>query len=304
LHKTCIIIAGPTAVGKTALAIRVAKALGTEIISADSRQCYLELDIGVARPSPVELGQVKHHFIASHSIAEEVSAATFETYALETAASIFKHRNTVVMVGGTGLYIKAFTEGLDDLPGIDPTIRSSIIAAYDQHGTEWLRDQLRQQDPLFYATGEMKNPQRMMRALEVMQSTGRSIRHFQTGQKQARPFHTIKIGLDLERAELYDRINQRVDQMMHQGLLKEVEGLTSWQHLNALQTVGYAELFDYLQGKTSLESAVSLIKQHTRHYAKRQLTWFRRDAEMHWFHPGDFDKIMNLLPGYDKFTES
>lgn len=302
--KTCIIIAGPTAVGKTSLAIQVAKALGTEIISADSRQCYKELNIGVARPSPAELNQVKHHFIASHSVTEDVSAATFESYALEKAASLFSRHNTVVMVGGTGLYIKAFTEGLDDVPGIDPAIRSSIIAAYDLHGTDWLRDQLQKQDPLFYATGEMKNPQRMMRALEVMQSTGRSIRHFQTGRREERPFRTIKIGLNIERVELYDRISHRVDQMMHDGLLKEVEGLSSWQHLNALQTVGYAELFEHLKGKTSLESAVSLIKQHTRHYAKRQLTWFRRDADMHWFHPGEFHEVMNLLASNNIFTES
>lgn len=302
--KTCIIIAGPTAVGKTSLAIQVAKALGTEIISADSRQCYKELDIGVARPSPAELSQVKHHFIASHSIAEDVSAATFETYALETAVSLFRRHNTVVMVGGTGLYIKAFTEGLDDVPGIDPAIRSSIIAAYDQHGTDWLRDQLQKQDPLFYATGEIKNPQRMMRALEVIQSTGRSIRYYQTGRRQDRPFRVIKIGLDLGRTELYDRINHRVDQMMHQGLLKEVEGLSPWRHLNALQTVGYAEIFEHLEGKISLETAVALIKQHTRHYAKRQLTWFRRDAGMHWFHPGEFQKVMDLLASNDIFTES
>jgi tRNA dimethylallyltransferase len=293
--NTCIVIAGPTAVGKTALAIAVAQHFNTPIISADSRQCFTELNIGVAKPSSEELQLVKHYFINSHSVKEEVNAAVFEQYALTTVETIFRHHDTVVMAGGTGLYIKAFCEGLDDIPGIDAGIRNEIQQRYQSEGLGWLQEAVRTEDPDYYASGEIQNPQRLMRALEVKRATSQSIRSFQEGKTTARDFNIIKIGLDLPREQLYDNINRRVDSMMQQGLLEEVISLLPHRHLNALQTVGYKELFDYLDGTLSLEAAIDLLKRNTRRYAKRQLTWFRRDAGMTWFSPVDLPEVMAFL---------
>ena len=251
-NKTVIIIAGPTAVGKTTVAVQLAQHFKTEIISADSRQCFKELNIGVARPSPEELQQVPHHFIASHSISEEVNAATFEQYALEKTNELFKKQDVVVMVGGTGLYIKAFCEGLDTIPAIDPAIRENISKEYEEKGLDWLQQLVQQKDPAFYASGEIQNPQRMMRALEVIASTGQSILSFRKNEKTERPFHIIKIGLELPKEELHRNIETRVDAMMEAGLLEEVKQLAEYKNLNALQTVGYKELFDYSDGQLSL----------------------------------------------------
>lgn len=294
MNKTCIIIAGPTAVGKTAFAIQTAQHFSTEIISADSRQCYKELNIGVARPSPGELAAVPHHFIASHSITDNISAASFENYALDTAEQLFAKHDVIVMTGGTGLYIKAFCEGLDQVPVIPAGIRKKIMAGYETHGMKWLQDTVQKEDPVFFDTGEIQNPHRLMRALEVKQGTGRSILSFQLKEKKQRPFRIVKAGLELPRPLLYERINNRVDIMMQQGLLEEVRSLLPCKELNALQTVGYRELFDYLDGFISLEKATELIKQNSRHYAKRQLTWFKRDEEMHWLEAGE-EKLAKLL---------
>lgn len=283
--KTCIIIAGPTAVGKTAFAIRLAQHYNTQIISADSRQCFKELNIGVARPSSEELSAVPHHFIASHSVTEEINASVFEQYALQKANEIFAVNDVVVMVGGTGLYIKAFAEGMDNVPAVDATIRASVTAAYEQHGLDWLQQQVKQHDPIYYERGEIKNPQRLMRALEVVLGSGRSIYSYQSQQKKQRGFDIVKIALELPREQLYDRINSRVDIMMNEGLVNEVKELLPYKHLNALQTVGYRELFDYLDGNSSLERAIELVKQNTRHYAKRQLTWFKKDTAWQWITP-------------------
>jgi tRNA dimethylallyltransferase len=283
--KWMIIIAGPTAVGKTAIATGVAAALDTEIISADSRQCYHEMNIGVARPSQSELDMVPHHFLASHSIHDEVNARIFADYALEKAMQIFKEKDHVIVTGGTGLYIKALTEGMDEIPEVHQDVRSAIIKAYEEGGLEWLQERIRQADPVFYAEGEIQNPQRLMRALEVYESTGRSITSFQKGIKEKRPFEILKIALDLPREMLYERINARVDQMMENGLLDEVRSLFELRHLNALQTVGYRELFSFLQEETSLEQAVDHIKRNTRHYAKRQVTWFKKDTSFIWLPP-------------------
>jgi tRNA dimethylallyltransferase len=283
--KTVIIIAGPTAVGKTAVAIQLAKHFSTEIISADSRQCFKELNIGVARPSPEELQQVPHHFIASHSINEDVNAATFEQYALAKTNELFRKHDVVVMVGGTGLYIKAFCEGLDTIPAIDPVIRENIIKEYEEKGLDWLQQQVQQKDPAFYASGEIQNPQRMMRALEVIASTGQSILSFRKNEKTERPFNIIKIGLELPKEDLHRNIHTRVDAMMEAGLLEEVKQLAACKNLNALQTVGYKELFDYLDGSLSLKDAVERIKINTRQYAKRQMTWFKKDIPIKWFAP-------------------
>lgn len=283
--KTVIIICGPTAVGKTAVAIQVARKLSTQIISADSRQCFKELNIGVARPSLEELAAVPHHFIASHSIHDAFTAADFEHYALDVTAKLFEQNEYVVMVGGTGLYIKAFIEGLDRIPDIPENIRQDIVAQYNEKGLTWLQEQVAIKDPVYYAKGEIQNPQRLMRALEVVLATGTSIVEFQTSKKQTRPFNIIQFGLQLRREQLVQRINQRVDIMMEQGQLQEVQSLLPYRHLNALQTVGYKELFDYTDGLITLLQAVEKIKVNTRQYAKRQMTWFKRDEATQWLHP-------------------
>lgn len=296
-NKTVVIITGPTAVGKTAIAIDVAKQFKTEIISADSRQCFRELNIGVASPSPEELQAVKHHFIASHTIQEEVTAATFEQYALQKVNELFQQHDIVVITGGTGLYIKAFCEGLDAIPEVPPAIRNAIIVKYEQGGIQWLQDEIRKKDPAFYSEGEIQNPQRMMRALEVIEATGISILQFRKGKKKKRPFDIIKIGLELPKEELNKHINTRVDKMVEAGLVDEVKNLLQYKHLNALQTVGYAEIIDFLERKIDLGKAVEEIKIHTRQYAKRQMTWFKKDKEIKWFSPADIDLIIGYING-------
>jgi tRNA dimethylallyltransferase len=287
MNKTCIIVAGPTAVGKTAVALHLAQLFSTTIISSDSRQCYRELNIGVAKPEPAELEAVHHDFINSHSIHESLNAADFEKYALKSVDTIFQKSDVAIMVGGTGLYIKAFCEGLDKIPEVPAAIREQIIQDYQTNGIEWLSKMLQEKDDLYAVQGNMQNPQRMMRALEIISFTGNSILSYQTHQKEKRNFNIIKIGLELPRLELYERINSRVDKMIADGLIQEASTLQSYQHLNALQTVGYSELFDYFNGKISKEKAIEMIKQNTRHYAKRQMTWFKKDEEMTWFLPND-----------------
>jgi len=280
---TVIVIVGPTAVGKTAFAIALAQHFNTQIISADSRQCYNELSIGVAKPSTDELAAVKHYFIGTHSINEEVNAGVFEKYALDAAAQIFKSNTVAVMVGGTGLYIKSFCEGIDLMPSIDPALRNKIIEDYETNGIEWLQYQVAANDPIYWeSTHEKNNPQRLMRALEMVLATGKSITEFQSAQKVKRPFNILKVGLSMPRELLNDRINNRVDAMMGDGLLEEVKGLLPMAHLNALQTVGYQEIFAHLRGEISLQEAVLQIKQHSRQYAKRQMTWFTKDTAVNW----------------------
>jgi len=274
--KTCLIISGPTAIGKTSYAIELALKHNTQIISADSRQCFKELDIGVARPSKEQLQKVPHYFIDTHSIHEEMNVKIFEEYALKAAQEIFKNNDVAIIVGGTGLYIKAFAEGLDDIPEVSETIHQKLNDQYALSGIEWLRNEIRLNDPLFFAKGEMQNPQRMLRALEVKLSTGNSILEFQSGKKTKRHFEIRNINLEIPREQLYKNINHRVDEMMDAGLLKEAESLFPFKHLNALQTVGYKELFDYFEGKYSLGKAIEEIKKNTRHYAKRQMTWFNK----------------------------
>jgi tRNA dimethylallyltransferase len=294
-NKTCVIIVGPTAVGKTSIAVELAQHLQTKIISADSRQCFRELKIGVAKPSPEQLQKVEHYFINSHSIYDEVNAKAFEEYALQKANDIFKQNDITVMVGGTGLYVKAFCEGMDEVPLIKPEIREKINADFEWEGLQWLQKEVEKTDPLYFSKGETKNPHRLMRALEVKLSTGRSIIEFQTKQKEERDFNIVKIGLELPREDLYQRINKRVDEMMQHGLAEEVKGLQKFQKLNALQTVGYRELFGHFVGDLSLDDAVEAIKINTRHYAKRQMTWFKKDEEVKWFSPSDVDEIISLV---------
>lgn len=290
-EKQCIIVAGPTAIGKTAEAIRLAKLHNTSIISADSRQCYRELRIGVARPTEDELKEVKHYFIANHSITENVSAATFAKEASAYLDEIFKDHDVAIVCGGTGLYIKALVEGLDDIPPIPDEIRAEVIQLYKEKGIDALRNSLLELDQSFAGRGDIQNPQRMMRALEVVLSSGRSIFNFyrsvdssqltvnsqpSTVNRQQILF-TYNI-LDLPREVLYERINKRVDKMIEEGLEDEVRSLMAHKDLTALQTVGYKEFFDYFDGKCTREEAIEKIKQHTRNYAKRQITWFKRIA--------------------------
>lgn len=293
-QKTVIILVGPTAVGKTSIAISIAKQFQTEIISADSRQCFKELKIGVARPSDEELKEVPHHFIASHSITGNINAAFFEKYAIQKVNDLFKSHDVVMMVGGTGLYIKAFCEGLDDIPSIDESIRNKIIENYESNGLSWLQEELKKKDPGFYKVGEIQNPQRMMRALEVIQSTGQSILSYRSYKKVTRDFRIIKIGLELPKEELHYNINSRVDKMINDGLIEEVKSLLGYRDVNALQTVGYSEIFEHLDGEISLESAIEKIKKNTRQYAKRQMTWFKKDKEINWADAKQRDEITGM----------
>ncbi|HVE60557.1 MAG TPA: tRNA (adenosine(37)-N6)-dimethylallyltransferase MiaA [Chitinophagaceae bacterium] len=297
MQKTVIIVAGPTAVGKTGIAIELAKHFNTEIISADSRQCYKELNIGVARPCLLELAEVKHHFIASHTIVEKVTAAVFENYALRKTQEIFQMKEVVVMVGGSGLYIKAFCDGMDYIPEIPQDIHLEIIQLYGQNGLPWLQSEIKKHDPVFFLKGEMQNPARMMRALEVIKTTGQSILNYRAKANLKRDFDVIKIGLELSKENLHQNISTRVDKMMAQGLLNEVRSLLKYQKLNALQTVGYKELFEYLNNKTSLKESVAAIKQNTRQYAKRQLTWFKKDREFMWMKP-DATEVIKKTSGF------
>ncbi len=290
-----VAVAGPTAVGKTAVAIALAQHFHTEIISFDSRQCYREMNIGVARPSVDELAAVPHHFIASHSIHEPVDAAQYEQWALQQLDTLFQQYKVVIAVGGTGLYLKALTEGLDVMPDIPVAIREQIREAYAAHGLEWLQHTLLQEDPLFAASGEMQNPHRMLRALEVIRASGTSIKQFQQRSSNARPFATLIVGLEMERPLLNQRIQLRAEQMMQEGLLAEVKQLLPYEQLQALQTVGYQELFDALHGRCSITEAADLIATHTRQYAKRQMTWFNKNQAVQWFHPQQLPDMISLI---------
>jgi tRNA dimethylallyltransferase len=297
MQKQLIVIAGPTAVGKTAVAIEVAKHFGTSIISADSRQCYREMSIGTAKPSPLELAAVPHYFINSHSITEDLNAGDYEQLALGYCAEIFKDNNVAVVCGGTGLYIKALCEGIDDMPKTDRAIERELQKGFDEHGITWLQNLVQQEDPEFYNIAEQQNPARLMRGLAFKRTTGQSIIHFRSGIVKQRPFNIIKIALELPRAVLYERINLRVDQMMREGLWEEAVGLYPQRSLKNLQTVGYTEIFECLDGNISKEKSIELIKQHSRNYAKRQLTWFRKDEQYQWFQPADVDAIIQYLSG-------
>ena len=240
------------------------------------------MSIGTAKPTPEELGQVPHYFINSHFITEHITAADYEALSLQYLDEIFTDTNTAVVCGGTGLYIKALCEGIDEMPAVSKEVEQEINDAYQQNGIDWLQKTIQEEDPEFYAVGEISNPARMLRALAFKRSTQKSITSYKTGAKKARPFNIVKIALDLPREVLYSRINQRVDIMMEQGLLKEAKALYPQRNIKNLQTVGYTELFDYMDGVYDLPQAVDKIKQHSRNYAKRQLTWFRKDNEFNW----------------------
>lgn len=294
-NNTVIVIVGPTASGKTALAIKLAQRFKTAIISADSRQCFRELNIGVAKPSREELDSVKHYFIDSHSIHENVTAQTFEQYALDATAEIFKKNNVGIMAGGTGLYIKAFCEGLDEIPDIDDNIRMRIINSYQVNGIAWLQNEVQLNDPEFWEIAERQNPQRLMRALEVKLTTGKSLTYFRKGEKKIRPFNIVMLGIDIPKEQLHKNIELRTNQMFEQGLIEEVASLKNFRNVNALQTVGYKEVFDYFDEKFLLNTTIEKIKSNTRHYAKRQLTWFKKDIAINW---GNSDILFTDINGY------
>jgi tRNA dimethylallyltransferase len=293
-QKTLVVIAGPTAVGKTDLAIKLANHYHTDIVSADSRQFYREMSIGTAKPSEDELAQAKHYFINSHSITDNFNVGDFEKEGLKAIDEIFTHSDVAILAGGSGLYIKAICEGFDDVPAASSEIRDRLNTEYEKNGIEGLKEQLRIADPVYYEEVDTNNPQRIIRALEVIESTGKPFSSYRTANIKQRHFNIIKIGLNLPRKLLYQRINLRVDLMVKQGLIDEVKSLLPHRNLNALNTVGYKEIFEYLDGKTDLDTAISMIKQNTRRFAKRQLTWFNKDKTINWFEPSQLEEIIHL----------
>ena len=295
LNHYLIIICGPTASAKTECAIRLGEHYGSEILSTDSRQIYKELNIGTAKPSAEELKKVKHHFISTISIMDEYSAGQYERDALGVLAALFQKNNIAITAGGTGLYIRALIEGFDDIPVAPPAVRAAVILDYETYGLTYLQQEVQAADPISYAETDNQNPQRLMRLLEVYRSTGQPRSSFLKKEAKPRSFQIVKIGMQMDREVLYDRINKRVDIMMGNGLLNEVQSFKEYEDFNALQTVGYSELIDYLNGNTSLERAVELIKRNSRRYAKRQMTWFRKDSDIQWFEPTETSAMISFI---------
>ena len=293
--KTLISIVGPTAISKTNLAIEVAKHFQSEIISCDSRQFFKEMKIGTAVPSEEELAEVKHHFIQNISIHEKYSVGDFERDGLAFLDNYFETNDICVMVGGSGLYEKAITVGFDEFPEVDPKIREDLNNELAEFGIEKLQEELQEVDPKYFEEVDIFNKQRVTRALEIFRASGLPFSHFRNQDLNKRPFNIIKIGLELPREEVYDRINRRVDIMMNEGLLNEAKNLFSLKDLNALQTVGYRELFDFFEEKITLDFAIEEIKKNTRRFAKRQMTWFKKDETVNWFSPFDQENIINFI---------
>lgn len=295
ISKTLVVIVGPTGIGKTSLAIEVAKYFKTEIISSDSRQFYKEMKIGTAVPEESELAAVPHHFIQHISIHQTYSVGDFEKDAMTFIRSYFENHDILVMVGGSGLYEKAITQGLDEFPEVNPQIRIDLNQELLDFGLEKLQKELKMKDSKYYEKADIENPHRVIRALEIIRGTGKSFSSFLTQKPKARDFNIIKIGLQLSREEIYDRINRRVDQMIENKLFDEVKSLHQYKNLNALNTVGYSELFKVIEEQCKLGFAIEEIKKNTRRFAKRQLTWYRKDDAIHWFKPQQIDEIIALV---------
>lgn len=293
--KNLIVISGPTAVGKTTLSIAIAKAFACQVISADSRQFFKEMSIGTAKPTADEMQGVPHYFINSHSISEDYNVGKYETEAITLLEKLFQTNENIILVGGSGLYIDAICKGFDELPEADAATRNKINLLLKTEGIEGLQNLLKKLDITYFNKVDLQNPQRLSRALEVCLTTGKPYSELRTGEIKKRNFNIIKIGINIPRELLYNRINQRVDEMMEKGLLEEVKSLSAYEHVNALQTVGYKELFDYLKNSSDLKPAVELIKQNTRRFAKRQLTWFNRDKEIMWFEPDQVEEIIEHI---------
>jgi tRNA dimethylallyltransferase len=290
-----LVIAGPTAVGKTDTCLKIAKKFHTEIISSDSRQFYKEPRIGTAKPSSEDLAAVPHHFINTLSIYDDYDVKKFEKDALKLLSDLFQKHKLVLMTGGSGLYIDAVCYGFDDIPDIDPSIRMELNSNFEKLGIEFLREELEKYDPEYYRIVDTNNPQRLIRALEVYRGTGKPFSSFRKKKVNLRDFNIIKIGLEREREELYQRIDQRMDLMISQGLFEEAEGFFQHRDLNALQTVGYTEIFGYLNGDYDKEEAIRLLKRNSRRYAKRQMTWFKKYPDIKWFHPSDIQGIIRFV---------
>lgn len=295
MGKTLIVIAGATGSGKTDLSIKIALHYAAPIISTDSRQFYRGIPIGTAQPDNEQLQTVEHHFIASHDLKQDFNCGAYEQEALQRLEELFVQHDYVVAVGGSGLYIKALCEGMDDLPEVEPTLRERLAAELKQQGVDAMAERLRELDPAYYEVVDRKNPARVLRALEVCIGTGKPYSTLRTGERRRRPFNIVKIATDMERALLYERIDKRVDIMIEQGLEQEARAVYHLRDLNSLQTVGYREMFDYFDGTITREEAIELIKRNSRRYAKRQLTWFRRDEEFAWFNPSEIEKIIEYI---------
>jgi tRNA dimethylallyltransferase len=294
MNKNLIVVLGPTGVGKTDISIDLAHHLGCEIISADSRQFYREMTIGTAVPSDYQLSAVKHHFIRFIPVDSYYSSSLFERDVLNLLPELFIKKNVAIMAGGSGMYIDAVCHGIDDIPDVEQEIRIKYNAMYLESGIEGLRRSLRLMDPEHYNNVDLKNHKRIIRALEICESTGKPYSSFLLSRKIERDFRIIKLGLSIEREELYQRINLRVDRMVEEGLEKEARELYRFKSLNALNTVGYREFFDFFDGRISKEEAIELIKRNSRRYAKRQITWWAKDKEIHWFHPDQKDEILKF----------
>lgn len=295
MQNTLLVILGPTGVGKTDLSVDLGLHFNTEIISCDSRQFYEEMSAGTSLPSESQLRKIRHHFIKFISVKEYYSSSLFERDALNLLAELFLSRKIVLMAGGSGMYADAVCEGIDDIPDVDPAIREKYIRKFAEEGVESLRVALKILDPDHYTKVDLKNPKRIIRALEICETTGRPYSSFLTKGQRKRDFKIVKIGLNRPREELYDRINSRVDLMIDKGLEKEARNLVGMKHFNALNTVGYKEFFDYFEGVHSREKAIELIKRNTRRYAKRQLTWWAKDDSIRWFHPNQEAEIIDYL---------
>ena len=295
LKPLLVILLGPTAVGKTSLAIALAKRFNTVIFSADSRQLYKEIPIGTAQPTPQEIQEVAHFFIASNSITEHIDAGRYGKEARELLISEFKKHALIIMAGGSGLYMDAVINGFDELPDANPTIRAELNLEFQEKGISVLQDELKKLDPIYFAQVDQHNPARLMRAIEICRLSEKKYSELRIGKAESNAFEVLKIGLDLPREELYARINNRVEVMFENGLEEEARLVFPYRKMNALQTVGYKELFDYFDGHLTKEKAIELIKQHSRNYAKRQLTWWRRDTAITWFHPTQLKEIEILI---------
>ena len=293
--KTLIVITGPTAVGKTALCLDIAQHFGIPIINADSRQIYKELKIGTASPTDEQLAKVKHYFVGSLSLNDYYSASLFEQQTMEILKCEFAKSDYALMAGGSMMYIDAVCDGIDDIPTVDDVTRETLKTRLANEGLTPLVEELRHLDPEYYEIVDKQNPRRVVHGLEICLMTGKTYTSFRKREKKQRPFRIIKIGLNREREELYNRINQRVDQMMDEGLLDEARNLYPMRHMNALNTVGYKEIFAYLDGKWTLEEAVERIKGNTRRYARKQLTWYKKDELIRWFHPNEKENIISYI---------
>ena len=300
MKKTLIVITGPTAVGKTALCLEIAKHFDIPIINADSRQIYRELRIGTAQPTKEQMQEVKHYFVGTLGLDDYYSASLFEQQVLECLEQQFLTNDYALLSGGSMMYIDAVCDGIDDIPTIDDETRTLMKQRLADEGLEALVEELRRLDPEYYEIVDRQNPRRVVHALEICTMTGKTYTSFRKREKRQRPFQIIKIGLNRPREELYDRINQRVDQMMADGLLEEARSLYPLRHLNALNTVGYKELFDYLEGRWPLEEAVERIKGNTRRYARKQLTWYKKDPQIRWFHPQETEQIISYITNYER----